>query len=187
MNKNLRSGIDRRQRHITVPEDWRVSKERRMVLKDPDKTIGRLRMVGIFNGLSSEQLKSLLNICSKRTVSTNDPIYSIGDESKEMFILVRGKLRILYKDGHEQTGIIPPGIVGDIGVFTGVPRSATVTAGIKCTILSFNKEELLRVFSNDTDMWVKIQTNIIKELSGKIREDIKYFDEKTKLRSLEIQ
>ena len=187
MNKNLRSGIERRHRHITVPEDWRVSKERRMILKDPDKTIGRLRMVGIFDGLSSEQLKKLLNICSKRTINTNDPIYSIGDESTDMFILIGGKLRILYEDGSEQTGIIPAGIVGEIGVFTGVPRSATITAGIKCTILSFNKEELLRVFSNDTDMWIKIQTNIINELSGKLREDNTFIDEKRKLRALEIQ
>ena len=187
MNNNLRSGIERRQRLITVPEDWRVSKERRMILKDPDKTIGRLRMVGIFDSLSSVQLKNLLNICSKRIVSTNDPIYSTGDESTDMFILIRGKLKVIFDDGSEQTGIIPAGIVGEIGVFTGVPRSATITAGIKCTILSFNKEELLRVFSNDNDMWVKIQTNIIRELSGKLREDNTFINEKRKLRSLEIQ
>ncbi len=187
MNKNLRSGFNRRQRCITVPEDWKVSKERRMILKDPDKTIGRLRMVGIFDGLSSEQLKKLLNICSKRNIDTNDLIYSAGDESTDMFILIRGKLKIIFDDGSEQTGIIPAGIAGEIGVFTGVPRSATITAGIKCTILSFNKEELQRIFSNDTDMRIKIQTNIIKSLSGKLREDNKYIDEKRKLRSLEIQ
>ncbi len=187
MNKNLRSGFNRRQRLITVPEDWKVSNERRMILNDPDKTIGRLRMVGFFDDLSSEQLKKLLNICSKCTINKNDSIYSIGDESTDMFTLIRGKLRILYEDGSEQTGIIPAGIVGEIGVFTGVPRSATIIAGIKCTILSFNKEELLQVFSDDTDMLVKIQTNIIKELSGKLREDNKYIDEKRKLRSLEIQ
>ena len=185
MNKNIKSGFNRRQRHIT--EDWKMGKERRMILKDPDKTIGRLRMVDIFEGLSSEQLKKLLNICSKINYKKNEIIYQIKDESTDMFILIRGKLNVQLGDGGELSGIIPAGIVGAIGIITGEPHAASVIAGISCTILSFNKEELFRLFSSDTNMQIKIQSNIIKNLSDKLKEDNRTFEEKRKLRSLELQ
>ena len=80
MKNNHRSGLDRRHHEIPVRIDRRSGHERRTFLKDPDKTIGRLRMIHMFDGLSSEQLKKLLAICSKKNFIKGDIIFSINEK-----------------------------------------------------------------------------------------------------------
>ncbi|MBN1293512.1 MAG: cyclic nucleotide-binding domain-containing protein [Candidatus Latescibacteria bacterium] len=186
MTKNFRSGIDRRQQNISVEFDRRSGQERRSFLIDPDKTIGRLRMIHIFDGLSSEQLKNLLAICTKKNYSKNDVIFSIGDKPSFMVYFIKGKIRIVFKDGSETGGITPTEIIGEVGMFTDTLRSFSVIADISCTSLVFNKDELFRLFENDKDMWIIIQKNIIGNLQKKLYNDNEQMEEKRKIRSLEL-
>jgi len=187
MDENIRSGMVRRQKHILTPEERRKNPERRVLLKDSERTIERLKNIAIFKNLSEKQLKKIAGICAKKNYMSQTKIYTIGEESKDMFILMKGKISITYNTGVEVQSITPTGTVGEMGVFTGEPRSATVIADTDCIAIVFSKVELFTLFRNDTELWIKILMNIIKSLSQKLRKDNEVIEELMyKVRTLEI-
>jgi CRP-like cAMP-binding protein len=178
MKDNQRSDMDR---HLNqAPADSSIPKE-------SDETIQRLKNISMFNGLTREQLSKMVRICSKKKYASQDQIYKMGEESKDMFILLKGNISVIFSTGVELQSITPTGTVGEMGVFTGSPRSASVTASTDCVILNFNKDDLFRLFRSDLELWIKIQTNIIKDLSQKVRKDNEIIEELMyRIRSLEI-
>ncbi len=181
-----RSGEDRRRDAFPMSNDRRGEQERRELLKDPDITVGRLRTTSMFAGLSAEQYMQLLRICSKKTYARNERIYSPGDEPSEMFILVRGNLRVTFENGLVIEDHGPAGMVGELGVVTGERRTATVTAMTDCLVLAFRREELFGLFRRDTELWTGVLTNIIRDISGRMRQEDAALDELRRSRSLEI-
>ena len=185
MENGRRLGEERRKRAAPFPGNRRSGRERREVLKDPDRTLGRLRMIPMFDGLTTEQLNGLLAICSKKTYVRNERVFLIGDESDEMFILIQGKLLITFADGEEMGSCAPLGIVGELGIITGEHRTATVTAGTECIVLSFRKEELLALFDADSRLRTNVLTNIIRDMMNKLRKEEEVIKRLRKIRSFE--
>lgn len=177
MQTNRRTGITRRKQQSSSSDERRKSEDRRMILKNPDEIIERFKKIPMFEGLTKTQLKRMLGICSKKKYNANDNIYSIGDDSKNMFILLKGKIGIMYKSGVDLQSISPAGTVGEMGIFTGNKRSANVVAVTECLILNFNKEELFTLFRNDTDLYIKILHNVIKDLCVKMSKGNEQIDQ----------
>jgi hypothetical protein len=177
MENGRRFGEERRKRAAPFSGNRRSGRERREVLKDPDRTLGRLRMIPMFDGLTTEQLNGLLSICSKKTYVRNERVFLIGDESDEMFILIQGKLLM--------GSCAPLGIVGELGIITGEHRTATVTAGTECIVLSFRKEELLALFDADSRLRTNVLTNIIRDMMNKLRKEEEVIKRLRKIRSFE--
>ncbi|MCE5250181.1 cyclic nucleotide-binding domain-containing protein [bacterium] len=187
MTDNQRSGMERRVAEAAVPVERRNHPDRRTILKESDEAIQRLRNISMFNNLSVEQLDKMVRICSKKKYSSQEQIYRMGEESKDMFILMKGKISITFNSGVELKNIVPTGTVGEMGVFTGEPRSASVLADTDCIVLNINKAELFTLFRNDMELCVKILLNIIRNLSEKVRTDNKVIEELMyRVRSLEI-
>ena len=186
MNENRRTGQDRRKNNENSSAERRES-ERRSLLNAPEEALNRLKTISMFRGLTNEQLGMMVGICSRKKYQSQQEIYHIGDESNEMFILLKGSISIKFASGAELRSIVPTGTVGEMGVFTGEPRSATVVTAAECVVLNFNKAELLKLFRNDVELWVKIQANIIRDLSQKVRKDNEIIEELMyRVRSLEI-
>jgi CRP-like cAMP-binding protein len=186
MEIGRRSGRERRSRDVSVHGNRRRGLDRREILKDPDRTTGRLRTIPMFEGLSTEQLGGLLTICSKKTYGRNERIFLAGDESTEMFILIQGKLRITFADGEELESCSPAGIVGELGIITGEKRTATVTAATECIVLSFRKEELLALFDARPDLRTRMLTNVIRDLVKKLEKDKEVLEGLRRIRSFEV-
>ena len=187
MVDNNRSGMMRRQQQTPVSEEHRNNPDRRVLLKDSEGTLQRLRNISLFKNLTDFQLREMAGICAKKSYASQKKIYSIGEESKDMFILMKGKISITYNTGVEVQSISPTGTVGEMGVFTGEPRSASVIADTDCIALIFRKVELFKLFRKDTELWVKILMNTIKTLSQKLRKDNEVIEELMfKVRTLEI-
>ena len=134
----------------------------------PGQIIDVLERIPIFRGLTFEQFKRILMICSRQILPKDKVLCRSGDESHEIYILIRGRLKVTFDDGNEFSRIRPLGIVGEMGVFTGSKRSATVIASTKCTVLSIKKEDLIKVFSSDPVLGMMVQSNVIDDLSLKM-------------------
>ena len=186
MEENRRAGQERRQNEETTAAERRKS-DRRLLLNTPEEAMNRLKTISMFVGLTNEQLGIMVSICSRKKYKSQEQIYRIGDESNDMFILLKGTISIKFASGAELQSIVPTGTVGEMGVFTGKTRSATVVAATDCAVLNFNKAELLKLFRSDMELWVKIQANIIRDLAHKVRKDNEIIEELMyRVRSLEI-
>jgi len=144
-------------------------KERHREKQKPGQIIDVLEKIPIFRGLSFEQFKQILMICSKKTIAKGKKLCSAGEESHDIFILIKGKLKVIFEDGKKFSCIKPLEIVGEMGVFTGEKRSATVIAESECVILSIKKAELFNVIRNDTELGIQVQANVIEDLADKLR------------------
>jgi len=184
--QNNRSGVDRRREHASIDTDRRRGSERRTLLKDPDKTIGRLRLAPFFAGLSSDQLGKLLPLCTKKNFEKDDCIYHIGEESTELLMVISGKVKIRFADGGESPAITPSGVMGDMGLFTGKPRAASVIAVSGTSVLSFHKNELFGLFNDDMEICRVIQSNVIRYLYDKLYNGILTEEESRGARLLDI-
>ena len=178
MENNRRSGSE----NLKQP-----SKEKRELLNEPDQTMERFKKIPMFRGLATEQLKKMLCICAKKVYPNQEHIFRSGEESNNMFILLKGKISIMFDSGIELQSISPAGTVGEMGIFTGEKRSASVFAVSDCTVLNFNKEEMFKLFSKDNDLSIKILLNVIKDLSQRIRKDNDQLEEMLiRIRSLDL-
>ena len=89
----------RRQQQIPVSDENRNNPDRRVLLKDSEGTLQRLRNISLFKSLTDLQLKEIAGICAKKIYNSQNKIYTIGDESTDMFILMKGKISITFNTG----------------------------------------------------------------------------------------
>ncbi len=177
MGELQRTGIDRRKVQVNVEIDRRSGKDRRAISEKYYQFIKILRKIPIFNGLDINQFQRIVNICSKNIYKKNEKIFMEGEESHEIYILIDGELKVTFANGKELTRIKPVGIVGEMGIFTGEPRSASVAASTDCILLIMNRSEFFKLFERDYFLAFKILMNVIKDLSKKLRKNNIIIDE----------
>ena len=173
----LREGIDRRSDDLGKDTEQRSGKERRSVMANPYSYIGILEKIPMFKGLRVDQFKKILHICSKQIFLLDEVICAEGDESFRMFILLKGSLKVIFADGKEFSRISSVGMVGEMGVFTGERRSASVVGAEEGVLISIHKAELFKLFRHDTDLGIKILLNVILDVSHKLKKSNAIIDE----------
>jgi len=171
MAANRSSDSDRRTRTIPVDNNCRNGQERRALLGEFDQTAEKLKKIGMFRDLTKEQLTKMIRICTKRSFPAHERIYKMGEASTDMFIVIKGKLNVTFETGYDLQSIVPTGTVGEMGIFTGEKRSASIVTATDCVMLHFRKKEMYELFRTDTDLWIKVLMNIISDLSLKIKKD----------------
>jgi CRP-like cAMP-binding protein len=80
-------------------------------------------------------------------------------------------LQTLTEAGVEIATVRKWGIVGEMGVLTNQPRSATVVSQRASKVLSIPNEPLQRLIEEDTDMGLQIYRNVTHLLSARLREN----------------
>jgi len=165
-----RSGEDRRF-SLSDATEKRNGEERRHLLKNPVAYIEILEKIPIFKHLTVDQLNKLLPICAKKEYHKNEIVCREGDESLRLFILIKGTLKVIFHDGREFSKIHPLGLVGEMGVFTRQPRSATVISEGDAITLTIHSAELYKVFRLDGNLGIQVLMNVIQDLAGKLRKD----------------
>ena len=111
-------------------------------------------------------------------------MFQAGEEPAEMFLLVQGRITIVFADG-EEVDCSPAGIVGELGILTGERRTATVTTASECILLTFRREELDALFATDPGLRIHVLTNLIRQLAAAIRNDHEVLEGLRRMRSSE--
>lgn len=103
------------------------------------KVIGK---IPVFEGFDLEEIQRLLRVCNLRNVTAGEDIYMKGEASDEMLVLLKGKLSVTSESGEELAAIRPGRPIGEMGVFTGQPRSANIVSVEDSTVIAFKRQEL---------------------------------------------
>ncbi|MFC1607030.1 Crp/Fnr family transcriptional regulator [Candidatus Latescibacterota bacterium] len=169
--ESRREGSDRRGQDLDKPDDNRSNPERRGLIKDPGRTIEVMKKIPIFQGLTEDDYKKLIRICAKKSIPKEEVLCKKGDESVELFILLKGQLKVMLSSSTFLTYINPIGLVGEIGIFTGAKRSATVLTSVDCTVIRIHKKEILDLFRSNAILSTRVLLNVIADISSKLQED----------------
>jgi NTE family protein len=117
--------------------------------------IESIRKINLFRGLTEESLQDLLASFAWVELTENDLLFSQGDKSRSMYILLSGYLLATLKtqNGHiESIGKIHPGeVVGEMGLLTKRPRSLTIKALTNSNLLELSEENFTTFVKSNPD------------------------------------
>ena len=120
--------------------------------------------IKIFKGLSQSQTKKLFALGKEKNIRSGDVLFKAGDASNELYILLSGQLSV---KGHTQTiSVIDTfGVVGEMGVFTRQPRSASIVATKDSALLVIRHRDLFHLIKRDKEFGYAVCMNVIHNLS----------------------
>ena len=138
-----------------------------------DKGLALLKVIDkipMFSGLGVEDAKQILQLCVFSSVDSGDELCKEGGQSSEMFILLSGQLGV-YNQERVQLAIIDPvAPVGEMGLITGQPRSATVRVISKVNLLVIKKISFDRLLRSNGNICSQVYRNVIQTLSQRLQE-----------------
>jgi len=131
------------------------------------KTI--VEKVRVFRRFSIAEAQRMVKLCTYKTYGASELIYRIGEPSKEMLILLSGRLNALNNEGTVLGEILPGTTTGEMGVLTGEPRSASILAAEKSAGFVITKPDM-ETFLRDDTVRLKVFENMVdllcKRLTG---------------------
>ena len=140
-------------------------KHESIFLETNDEIFERLSDVSIFAPLSDEETQRLAENALVRVFAPDESIVRQGQKGDSMFVIHRGAVVVKAKeDGVSQTirKLREGDFFGEMGLLTGEPRSATVTAQEETEVLEINDLCLKPILEGNPDL-VKTLSRIIEE------------------------
>lgn len=102
-----------------------------------------LAKVPFFAGLTEVEVNELSSGALVRSFRPGDTVIVVDEPGSSMFVVVEGRLDVSVPDSHggqQAVGRIWPGeVFGEMSVFLGAPRKATVVATWSTTVLEISK------------------------------------------------
>jgi small-conductance mechanosensitive channel/CRP-like cAMP-binding protein len=110
-----------------------------------DRVSAILAPVALFAPLTREQRDELAARAAERMYGKGERIVRQGDAGGSMFVLHRGRVRVVEASGGELAVFEAGGYFGEMSMLTGQPRSATVEAVEECQVLELTAASLREV------------------------------------------
>ena len=127
-----------------------------------------VQKIPIFQGFEQQQILAILQICTSVPMAPGQTIYARGDPSDDMLILLKGELSVVGDSGEKLALILPGGSVGEMGMFTGLPRSARIAAYEPSVGIVIKRTDLIEVLKQDKEMHIKLLYNLVALLSNRL-------------------
>jgi small-conductance mechanosensitive channel/CRP-like cAMP-binding protein len=107
-----------------------------------ERVSGILAPVPLFAPLSNEQREELAARAVERLYGQGEKIVRQDDAGGSMFVVHRGRVRVVEASGREVAAIEAGGYFGEMSMLTGQPRSATVEAAEECEVVELTAASL---------------------------------------------
>ena len=130
-------------------------------MSQPSALIAVLQKVPLFVDLSPTQLKRVIAICQQEIHEPGTALCRLGGESDRMFILLSGTVEIQGVSGAaliEESAITT---IGEAGMLTGEPRSATVVATTDISAMAIKRRQFMRLVQDDPSLAVRLYRNVM--------------------------
>lgn len=130
-----------------------------------------LKKIPVFQSLPPSQVRQLITAAETRQLVESDVLCQHDTPSDEMYILLRGDLAVITAEGLRVATIRPITSVGEMGVITGQPRSATVSAVTDCRVLAIQRGQFEALFNDSPSLRARMLRNFIQILADRVTDD----------------
>ena len=124
----------------------------------------------MFQGLGSDHTILVLQSCAFRGVASGECICQVNGQSDEMYILLSGQLGVYNEGQILLANIDPVAPVGEMGLITGQPRSATVSALCDSNLLVLRKVTFDRLMRSNGKLCVQVYRSVIEAMGQRLGE-----------------
>jgi serine/threonine protein phosphatase PrpC len=129
-----------------------------------------LRRMPLFRHLVYKEILRVLNVTTVREFAPGEEIIKEGTPGDEMFILLRGKIR-LHKNDAFITDLLPGAHIGEMAlVDRRQPRSASATAEDRSRLLSLKRRDFYEIIRKEPQLSVKLLWAFTQVLAERLRK-----------------
>src|SRR5512134_1412156 len=112
-----------------------------------------LRKSPIFQGLSDEELKQLMDMAEPVALRSGDLLIKQGETGDAAYVLIKGDFEVQKQSGQSLIKIDvrnPGDVVGEMALLSQTPRNASVIAKMDCEVLRIPQEAFEELLSSST-------------------------------------
>jgi serine/threonine protein phosphatase PrpC len=129
-----------------------------------------LRRMPLFRHLVYKEILRLLNVTSVKEFAPGEEIIKEGTTGDEMFVLLRGKIR-LHKNDAFITHLEPGAHIGEMAlVDRRYPRSASATAEERSRLLSLSRKDFYEIIRKEPQLSTKLLWAFTQVLADRLRK-----------------
>lgn len=128
-----------------------------------------LREMPLFRHLSYKEIIRVLNNTEVREFAAGQEIIKEGAPGEEMFILLKGKVRV-HKNDAFITHLLPGSHIGEMALVDRTPRSASATAEEHSRLLILGRREFYEIIRKDPTLSVKLLWSFVQVLADRLRK-----------------
>jgi serine/threonine protein phosphatase PrpC len=129
-----------------------------------------LRRMPLFRHLIYKEILRVLNVTTVREYATGEEVIREGTQGDEMFILLRGRIR-LHKNEAFITTLLPGAHIGEMAlVDRRQPRSASATAEERSRLLILKRRDFYEIVRKEPQLSVKLLWAFTQVLAERLRK-----------------
>lgn len=130
----------------------------------------QLKEFSALKGLTGPQIFAITAAGKEFTAKTGHVLFKEGEDSNAMYFLLQGRLEVKGKVGHISD--IPVfNLVGEMGVISKTPRSATVAALSDIRFFALPREAFYKLIETDKDFGYQFYRNLVDVLINNLRKN----------------
>ena len=133
--------------------------------------IKALRSIAIFSGLDTPRLRLLAFTSVRTRFAAGEALFRQGEDSDAAYVVISGSADVLIETASGPVTISNVGansIIGEMGIVTGDPRSATIMAKTEVTALRLRKEVFLSLMAEFPQMALSVTRLMVKRLQNNV-------------------
>jgi MFS family permease len=120
----------------------------------PEATLGRVLALPLFAGVSNAAVERVLEQLVEAPMAAGDVVIRQGDPADRFYVIESGTVVVTQSDAAGATRELrrmgPDEVFGELGLLSGAPRSATVTAATDGLLLALDADAFLELVGRRT-------------------------------------
>jgi SulP family sulfate permease len=143
-----------------------------LLLKESD---AEATLAEALDGFEPAEAELIAHSFQQQVIAAGAYVLKKGEPSDEFYVIIRGRLSIYMTipgaDYRKRLRSYGPGtIVGEMGFFSGEPRSADISADCETLLCSINRERFEALDAIHPDLAGKLCRIILNTLSNRLRD-----------------
>jgi CRP-like cAMP-binding protein len=135
-------------------------------------TIAVLRMLEVFRAFSAEEIEALASRMTWRALQAGQLLFREGEVGNEMYFVLSGRLLISKTVARNVDKVLtrmgPGDFFGEMNLFGGLQRSATVQAEVDTELLVLDRDTLTAVVERNPQAGLAFFTALVREFSQRL-------------------
>ena len=128
-----------------------------------------LKQMPLFRHLTYREIIRVLNVTEVKEFAPGADIIKEGTFGEELYILLRGKVRV-HKNDAFITYLLPGSHIGEMALVDRIPRSASATAEDPSRLLILRRREFYEIVRKDPSLSVKLLWSFVQVLAERLRK-----------------
>ncbi len=138
-----------------------------------------IEKISIFAALPKEGLETIIDRASYTLYREEEQLFHEGDPASEIFIIIKGKIKMVQKvetTPFEIIELTTGSSLGEASVIGIQPHSSTAVVTEQASVMVISRQLLQQLHQDDCELFALFILNMARELARRVKRYSKYID-----------